>query len=191
MFAASYTRSKMMDNCSYSGTSCGSSYDELRIWTMPDGTPVSHYNEWGRAYPDRPDILKVRGAYRLRLGKGHSLNFGGLFYLNSGRPWNLIQETLTIPPELDPLEQTPSHTIYEAPRGQFRLDDRKQLDLNVEWQFPLPGRFNGYVRSEILNVTDEQVLIAVAGLPSGGEPTPTTENYQYPRIVRLMAGFAF
>jgi hypothetical protein len=197
MVAASYTRSRTMGNCLFSGMGCTTNFDELRIWTLPDGTPVSHHNEWGRSPTDRPNIVKVRGAYRLPLGKGHSLNIGGLFYLNSGMPWALIDQSVgeggvvTIPPELDPLGQEPTHTIFEEPRGQFRLPDRKQLDLNVEWAFPISGRFSGYLRTEILNVTNEQELLAIAGLPQGGDPVPTTDNYQYPRTVRALVGFSF
>jgi hypothetical protein len=190
MFGANYTYSKMMDSCRYGDNGqCASNYGELAVWTE-NGIPVSQINEWGRGLQDRPHVAKVRGAYNWNLGKGHSIVIGGLAYMHSGRAW-APGETRTIPAELDPLGQSPTLFVSLEPRGAERLDYRYQLDLNLEWRFPIAGGFSGYLRSDILNATDEQELLAISGLAATGEPNVTTENYQYPRIIRLMAGVQF
>jgi hypothetical protein len=181
---ANYTLSETEANC------CGNAYGELISWTLTDGTPVSHWNQWGRVPGDRPHLVKVRGAKRFDLGGGHSILVGGLAYYTSGQVW-APQETWVIPPELDPLGQQPSRVVFLEPRGSRRIGGRAQLDLNLEWRFPIAGSFSGYLRTEVLNVTDEQVLIGIAGLPETGEPYPTTMNYQYPREVRAFVGFSF
>jgi hypothetical protein len=183
-FGANYTLSKTEANC------CGQAYGELIDWTLEDGTPVSHWNQWGRDAWDRPHLVKVRGAKRFDLGRGHSILIGGLAYYTSGQVWTPV-ETWVIPPELDPLGQRPTRTVYLEPRGSRRVGGRAQLDMNLEWRFPIAGSFTGYLRTEVLNVTDEQVLIGVAGLPATGEPLRTTMNYQYPRGVRAFVGFSF
>jgi hypothetical protein len=183
-FGANYTLSRTEANC------CGQAYGELISWTLEDGTPVSHWNQWGRADGDRPHLVKVRGAKRFGLGRGHSILIGGLAYHTSGQVWAPV-ETWVIPAELDPLGQRPTRVVLLEPRGSRRIGGRTQLDMNLEWRFPIAGTVSGYLRTEVLNVTDEQVLIGVAGLPTTGEPSPTTWNYQYPREVRAYVGFSF
>jgi hypothetical protein len=190
MVGASYVYSELIDSCAYGDAGCATNYGELAVWTMEDGTLVSHYNMHGRGLQDRPHVAKVRGAYRAPLGRGHSINIGGLAYMHSGRAW-APGETWTIPDELNPQDQTITRFVYLEPYGAERIPTRYQLDFNLEWRFPIAGDFSGYLRGEVLNVTDEQELLAISGLPSTGEPNVTTENYQYPRMLRLLAGFQF
>jgi hypothetical protein len=192
MVGANYTYSRNLDSCFYGADGgCSHNYGELEEWTMEDGTQVSHWPYPMRSYQDRPHVGKVRGTYNWRLGKGHSLNIAGLAYFNSGRAWSR-GETQTYPEELpDPLDQNPTRFVYEEPYGAERLNTRYQLDLNLEWRFPIGGDFSGYVRGEVLNVTDEQELLAITGLPNTGIPSQSTSNYQYPRMLRMLAGFQF
>jgi hypothetical protein len=191
LFGANYTYSQALDNCGYAENGgCTSNYGELAVWTMEDGTLVSQYNEWGPSFTDATHIAKVRGAYQLKLGKGHSLNIGGLAYYVSGRPWT-PGETWTIPDELNPLAQNITRFVNLEPAGNRRITGRTQLDLNVEWRFPISGQFSGFLRTDILNATNEQSLIAIGGLPATGTPILTTDNFQYPRIFRALVGFQF
>jgi hypothetical protein len=191
MLSGSYTWSETMDNCGFlGGSGCTTNFGELQVWTNEDGVPISEQNKWGKATPDRTHNFKLRGIYNLPLGGRHTLNFAGLVLFHSGKPW-MQTESMEIPDELNPLDQTVNHNVYLNPRGTFRLDERFQLDLNVEWRFPLGGAFDGWLRAEIINVTDEQILIATAGLPTTGVPTASSENYLYPRTIRAYAGFSF
>jgi hypothetical protein len=199
MMAASYVWSKTEGNCWYlDNGSCISAYGELLDFVNPDtGEPWSHYNRFGPLRQDRPHNLKVRGAYNWRLGKGHTILFGGLAYLTSGPTWNPWR-TVT-----DPVSGGQT-TEFIEPRGSRRIDPRSQLDFNVQWSFPITGQFNGWVRGEILNIFDQQEQIGLAGMAetcfyedalgdcsATPTPSPTNQNFQYPRMIRLQVGFNF
>jgi hypothetical protein len=201
MIAASYVYSKNEGNCPMNdNNNCAAVYGGLLDWTNDDGVPWTHYNRWGELAASRPHNLKLRGAYIWQLGKGHSLNIGGLAYYWSGPVWH-PSENVTH----DPSGET--RAVYMEPRGSRRIGGRSQLDLNLQWSFPIAGQFNGWIRGEILNITDEQVQTANAGMAQscnwptdnieGGActatPTPnaTGENYQRPRYIRLQIGFNF
>jgi hypothetical protein len=193
MVAANYSLSETKDNCSYGATQatqCGTGFGELLVWTTEDGTPMSYYNEWGGPGQDRTHIAKVRGAYQLRMGRRHSLNIGGIAYYVHGRPW-APGTYQVIPPEINPLGEDLGMLVNDEPRGSRRINGRTQLDLNLEWQFPIGGQFNGWVRTEIVNALNDQVQIGTAGMSWSGVPNQSTANYQYPRRVRAYVGFSF
>jgi hypothetical protein len=116
---------------------------------------------------------------------------------NVWQPWENLPDPVT----------NQNVAVYMEPRGSRRIDDYKQLDLNLQWSFPIAGQFNGFIRGEILNITDEQVQTGIAGMAEscnwptddieGGGctatpvPAPTGANYQIPRRVRLQVGFNF
>jgi hypothetical protein len=196
MVAASYTWSKTEGNCPYGDNGvCGANYGELLDFTNEDGIPWSHYNRYGPLFQDRPHVFKVRGAYNWQIGKGHSINIGGMAYYNSGPVW-VPWRSLT-----DPVSGAVV-TVFDEPRGSRRLDGRKQLDFNLQWSFPIAGQFNGWVRTEILNITNDQETIGVTGFSEScfwadgdctQEPAPlnTSQSFQYPRSIRIQIGFNF
>jgi hypothetical protein len=201
MIAASYVYSNNEGNCPMNDNlQCNAVYGDLLDWTNDDGVPWTHYNRWGELSSSRPHNLKLRGAYNAQLGKGHSLNIGGLAYYWSGPNW-IPWENVTHTPSGE------TRAIYMEPRGNRSINGRSQLDVSLQWSFPIAGQFNGFVRGEIVNITDEQVLTATSGMPEncnwptdnieGGactgapEPYAIVENYQSPRYIRLQIGFNF
>jgi hypothetical protein len=206
MMAASYTYADTDGNCDYlDNGQCRADFNELSSWTNNDGVPWSHHNRFGPLPTGRRQMFKLRGAYNWQLGRGHSINVGGLAYATEGRDWNLW--TTRAHPELG---TTAVILEFTEPRGARRLDWRQQLDLNLEWRFPLGGNFNGYIRGEILNVLNDQEQIGIAGVVESGtpddsevvpgvpqqpgepgEPVLVQNNFQYPRAVRLQIGFNF
>jgi hypothetical protein len=196
MMAASYTLSKTEGNCQYlDNGQCIADYGELIAFTNDEGVPWSHVNRYGSLPQDRPNVFKVRGAYNWQLGRGHSILFGGLAYYHDGPVWTPYT-SLT-----DPISGG-SVLAFEEERGSRRLGGRKQLDFNVQWSFPIAGQFDGFLRTEILNLTNEQEQIGIAGMAEScfwadgdctSEPTPlpTGQNFQYPRTIRIQVGFNF
>jgi len=196
MMAASYVYSKTEGNCWYlDNGQCISNYGELLSFTNDEGTPWSYVNRFGPLRQDRPHNFKLRGSYNWQLGKGHTLLFGGLAYYNDGPswyPWRAIT---------DPVSGASTTEFLEL-RGSRRIGGRGQLDFNAQWSFPIAGQFNGWLRAEILNIFDQQDQIGLAGMAqtcfwADGDctgtptPSPTNQNFQYPRKIRIQVGFSF
>jgi hypothetical protein len=192
MLAASYSLSSTEGNCAYNDNGgCAAAFGEIRAFTNDQGVPWSEVNRYGNLREDRPHMFKLRGAYRFDLGgSGQSINIGGLLSIHSGYPWNSIEET-TIPDEIDPFNSNTSVTIFTERRGSHRTPTQSQLDLNVGWRFPIASGTTGGLRLEVINLTDEQELWGISGLPNTGVPNVTSANYQDPRRVRLLAEFRF
>jgi hypothetical protein len=202
MVAASYVWSETEGTCNMNeNLQCNPVYGTLLHFTNDNGEPWSHYNRYGDLRRSRPHNIKLRGAYNWQLGRGHTINIGGLAHYMSGnvwQPWENLPDPVT----------NQNVAVYMEPRGSRRIDDYKQLDLNLQWSFPIVGQFNGWIRGEILNVTDEQVQTGIAGMaescnwaplddPINGActatptPTPTGANFQAPRRYRLQIGLNF
>jgi hypothetical protein len=148
------------------------------------GEPLSLINYDGNLFTDRPNVFKLRGMYLLPLGKGHSLNIGGYFSLMDGTAWTRTEE-------VDVLDGQATIDTYLEPRGSNRNPRQKELNLNLEYQFPIFKTLEGAVRVEAVNATNEQALIGTVGLETSGNPTPTSANYQRPRYWRIMARLTF
>jgi hypothetical protein len=63
--------------------------------------------------------------------------------------------------------------------------------MNVSWRFPIRGRYTAGLRLEAINVTDEQEIWGIAGLPTTGQPSLTSANFQRPRRLRAVVAFRF
>jgi hypothetical protein len=191
MIAASYDLSETEGNCQYDDNGgCAANYGELDIWTNANGTPISEINRWGPLREDRPHMFKLRGAYRYDITAKQSLNAGAFFYIHSGYPWNRVEEQ-TIPDALDPLNTNQSVTVFLEPQGSRRTPTQHQLNLNLAWGFPVGGKVSGELGTELINVTDEQGLIGIAGLPTTGTALLQSGNFQNPRRLRAMMTFRF
>jgi hypothetical protein len=182
-----YTWSATEGNCiedTQGGSGCTPAPGRYIDVVNPDtGEPWSLYNAYGPLATDRPNVFKVRGLYRMPVGR-HSINFGGSLFFQSGHPWARTEN-------IDILDGTDEMTIYSEPRGSNRNPDHKELSLSVEWQFPIVSQLEAGIRLDVVNVTNEQELVGVTGLAETGEPTPSTLNYQTPRYYRVMAKFTF
>jgi hypothetical protein len=188
MVAAAYTWSETEGNCQEStqaNVGCapptGAHIDQVN----PDtGVPWTLENYDGPLATDRPHVVKLRGLYRMPLGRGHSLNIGGLFFLQSGAAWARTEE-------IEVVDGADTVIHFLEPRGSHRTPTFQELSLNLEWQFPLSQQLDGALRIDAINVTDEQELIGTDGLPETGEPTQLSLNYQRARVLRVMARVTF
>jgi hypothetical protein len=185
--AANYTYSKTEGNCLVQahGIGCRDQFGEYLDVVDPDsGEPLSTLNRWGSLRTDLPHIFKVRGSYRLPLGRGHSLNLGGLFFVQDGAAW----ESITQPN----IPGVGTITVYQEPAGSQRNPTQKQLNLNMEWDFPIVGRLEGTLRLEVVNATNQQVL---NGTPNSlrlrGTLPNSNRQYQMPRFFRVLLGLTF
>ena len=191
MVAASYDLSETEGNCQYDDNGgCASFFGELRVWTDASGTPMSEVNRWGPLREDRPHMFKLRGAYRYDITERQSLNAGAFFYIHSGYPWNRVEEQ-TIPDALDPRNTNQTVTVFLEPQGTRRTPTQMQLNLNLAWTFPVVGKLTGELGAEVINLTDEQELIGIAGLPTTGTALLQSGNFQNPRRLRAMVTFRF
>jgi hypothetical protein len=148
------------------------------------GIPLSLLNVDGNLPTDRPHVVKLRGMYLLPLGKRHSLNIGAYFSLQDGTPW-ARGGLVTV------LDGQAQIYVFQEPRGSNRTPSQKELNLNVEWQFPIFKGLEGGLMVEALNVTNEQVLIGTLGLDVRGVPAANSANYQRPRQIRIQARLTF
>jgi len=184
---ASYTYSSTEGTCwinNLATTGCAPQPGQLIDAVNADGVPLSLQNADGPLPTDRPNVIKLRGMYLWQLGRGHSLNLGGYFSYQDGTPWAL---TALVPV----LDGAASLTVFQEPRGSNSTPTQKELNLNAEWQFPLYKGLHGGLRVEVVNATNEQVLIGTVGLETTGKPVPTSANYQRPRYYRIMARITF
>ncbi len=190
---AAYTWSKTEGNCDYTddgggayiGGGCGGlGFHEQFV--NQDGIPYSRVNRWGRLATDRPHNFKVSGSYLAPLGRGHTLNLGGGFFIQSGEPYALIATVV------EPYTQQ-GVGYYLEPRGSRRNPSVYQLNANLGWSFPIKKQVTGEVRLDINNVTNAQELIGAIGraTPPDGDPFPTSLNYQTPRYYRIEVKLTF
>ena len=185
MVAASYTWSETEGNCqANNGLACADNYGELIDLVDPvSGEPYSTYNRWGLINQDKEHVFKVRGLYVANLGGGHSVDIGGLFFFQSGVPWELIETV-----EVSGL----TVTHFLEPRGSRRIEDQHQLNASVSWNFPLGLGLEGKIGMEVLNVTDEQAQIGTDdSLRLTGKSNLSTLIIQRPRAFRLLATITF
>jgi len=189
--AVNYTYSETEGNCSMSEQARGCDLGFGNYLDVPDpetGVPASVVNRWGPLSTDDTHVFKIRGLYRLPVGKGHALSVGGSALFNSGEPWQLI-ENVDVVVDGVPVAQT---TMFLEPRGSRRTPTYKQLNLNLEWGFPISGSMAGAIRGQINNVTNEQEWIGVVGSTlQTGEPANTSIVYQRPRYITILASFTF
>jgi hypothetical protein len=171
MVGAGYSYSSTEGTCELppvAGLGCSPQVGELIDVVDPDtGVPYSLQNYDGRFFTDRPHVFKGRGMYLMPLGKRHTLNIGAYFSLQDGAAYALT----AVRPVLD---GAASIFTYLEPRGSKRNPRQKELNLNLEWQFPIVKTLEGAVRLEAVNVTNEQVLIGTLGLTTTGNPMPTS-----------------
>jgi hypothetical protein len=191
---AAYTWSETKANCyTVFHASCTHSYGDMRAITNDDGVPLSTVNRYGYPSNHLPHVVKIRGNYLFRLGKGHSVNVGGFAQYQSGSRWQLIANRTEPVPGVEP-EFTHTVVEYLEPAGNRSLGDIYQIDLNASWRFPIARSLSGSLRIEILNATNqqEQVFIAGAGMLAG-DPLAGLHSglFQQPRAYRALVMLSF
>jgi hypothetical protein len=186
-FGASYNWAETTGTCNLprQGAECQLDLGAMIDFVDPEtGVPWSLLNRDGTLDTDRTHVVKLRGMYRLPLGRGHTLNISGMLFHQSGEVWTARQQVPVAPGQ--------NVWVYQEPLGSNRLDDQKQLNTTLEWRFPIAGGVTGALRWEVWNVTNEQELIGKAGtLETRGFPAPDSRNYQRPLTQTILASITF
>jgi hypothetical protein len=192
MLNASYTWADTQGTCWHQyNLRCADSLGRLRDFTNEDGIPWTVVNRDGTPRNGYPHQFKVRGAYLLPLGRGHSLTLSGFFKYRNGRRWEMIETGVDIHP--DP-EITETAIVYQEPAGSRHLDDLWQLNGSVKWRFPIVAGLEGSVLFEANNVTNEQVQTGLSNPGrAAGDPSVSTQSayFQAPRTVRLLVTLSY
>ena len=162
------------------------------------GEPISTVNRAGRdglgggvgpgdgffgSGVDRPFIWKTFGFKVWTIGQ-HSINVGGTLTWQDGVAWGR-GELLAAPSTNDPIN---SVYIPLERNGTRRLPSFYDFNMTGAWTFPIRGQFNGQLRIEAINVTDQQDQINT-GLY--GEPLRVRREFQRPRQFRASLAFTF
>ncbi|HEX8618895.1 MAG TPA: hypothetical protein VF911_15025, partial [Thermoanaerobaculia bacterium] len=118
---------------------------------------------------DQTHRLRAWASYDQPLGFLGDLNVSVLQRFDSGVPYSAVQ---TINVTGNPLKgevyvanpgyATPGNTqnYYFSDRGEFRTEDITATDLALNWTLPIT-RVNVFVQGELINVFNEQAIIAV------------------------------
>jgi hypothetical protein len=148
-------------------------------------TDVTVVNRDGRTSFDREHVFNLVGLKRFDFGN-HDLSLGAYYFFRSGLRWGLRPNTtLTFPGST----QTITTTRYDQPRDSEQLEDTFNINLNLDWSFPIAGTVRGKVGGEVANITNEQELVVVN--LANGNPGVGTAAYQVPREFRLKVGITF
>jgi outer membrane receptor for ferrienterochelin and colicin len=144
--------------------------------------------------------VRAWGNYRLSFERAGVLSFGGVFTYQSGLPWSKLG---AVPFADDPTylqDATSSYSYYPEGRGTERFNGWWRLDMSARYQFPLVKDLNGWVKVDVLNVTNNDELISfdTSGtiengnfLPSSTFGSATDADYQLPRSFLLTLGLQF
>ena len=148
-------------------------------------TDATIVNREGRTSFDRQHVLNLLGLKRWELG-AHDVSLGAYYFFRSGERWGLRPNTTVAHPVSG---QRISTTTYREPRDAQQLEDIFNVNLSVDWTFPIAGQVRGRFGAEAANLTDEQEIVVVN--ITNGEPSPGVVAYQVPRELRLKIGVSF
>ena len=155
---------------------------------MVGATGVTTRFREGRNSFDREHVFNLVGLKRFDLGKegNQDITVGAYYFFRSGQRWGLRPNTtLSFPGSAE----TITTTTYVEPRDANQLEDTFNLNLNVDWSFPIGGSVRGKVGAEAANVTNEQEVI-VNNIATG-QPSPGIAAFQTPREYRVKVGVTF
>jgi len=187
-FAGSYAYAETTGTCNLprNGTQCQGGLGAYIDAVDPvSGVPWTLLNRDGNLDTDRTHVFKLRGVYRLQLGHGHSVSISGQFFNMSGEVYARYHMYKPVP-------GASNVRVYDEPVGSNRLDDQKQLNASLEWNFPIAGSFAGYLRWQVNNVTNEQNITGKLGsLERNGKHTLDYRNLQRPLTQTVFVGFTF
>jgi len=133
------------------------------------GTPIGDYERsrpeanavpQGNLYDDTAHRVQAWGNYRFDLKRTGSLVLGGIARFQSGSNWSRTAQVLLAD---DPGYNLPPGSTYEHffdGRGNNTFDHGWTFDLSTRWQFPIFTRLNGWLKATVLNVFNNDALIA-------------------------------
>jgi hypothetical protein len=104
--------------------------------------------------------LRLWGDYRFDFGRAGNLTLGGIFWYRSGQAWNRTAGASMTSDASYLNEAGQSYTKFFDGRGNNRFDGFWNLDTSIKYQFSFWRDLGMYVKADILNVTNEDSLIA-------------------------------
>ena len=187
-------------------------------------TSFSHFPE-GPLDDFQEHKLRAWTNYNLGLGRAGSLNFGLLANWDSGRTFSrtyrLARPTAgqnAVLAAQGYVDAPGAQTIFFGRRGDFEFDDALTFDLSVNYQLPIFGDFDLWLKADITNIFNDDTQIsgstAVTGCFADGrtgcvgpedslglpltfsEPTSfasdsSNASFVAPREYKLTLGFRF
>lgn len=182
-------------------------YPEIR-------TPFTHF-PIGPLDDFQEHKLRAWTNYNVGLGRAGSLNFGFLANWDSGRTFSRTS-TIGITAEQNAIlnalyvDGPTSQTIRYGRRGDFEFDDSLTFDVAVNYQLPIFGDFDLWLKADITNIFNDDTQtsgsttvtpnfndVDALGLPqSFTEPTSfasdsSNASFVAPREYKLTVGFRF
>ena len=140
---------------------------------------VNQVNRFGPAPYDRPHQLRVHGTRRWSWGR-NQLTLGTVLQYRDGTPYQLEQFEF-------------AGIRFLTPRGSERLPAALQWDLALTWDWRLASQLELELKTEVLNVTDEQEIQGVETLVDTGRAglPRSVDDIQSPRAYRFTLGLRF
>jgi hypothetical protein len=133
------------------------------------GTPIGNYERsrpeaaavpHGNLYDDTPHRIQAWGNYRIDLKRAGSLVLGGIARFESESNWSRTAQVLLAddPAYNNEVGQTYEH-FFDG-RGNNSFDSWWSLDVSARWQFTIFKRLDGWLKATVVNVFDNDDLIA-------------------------------
>jgi hypothetical protein len=175
------------------------------IGDYPDSVNQEAAVPYGFSDDDLRHRARVWGTRTFDFGRAGSLVLGGIGTYQSGLPYSL---TGLVPLADDPdyLNDTGTYTFFVGGRGTQRFSGFWRLDLSGRYAFNIVKDFNAYLKVDVINVTNNDELIAfntggsvvdngngiLVFQPGAAFGTPRNKlDYQTPRSYFLAFGVEF
>lgn len=162
------------------------------------GVPVSTINRYGTVGENNEVTWNSYGFKVWNLGgSGQRLTVGGSFSWRSGKPWQRqagagLGSCGSTFDGCDPVQAAISSgtALYLEPRGtRDPFNANWNVNLQLNWEFPIRGDLRGSLRLEGRNVTDNQESLRWTS--QGEVNTSRYIGWQAPRRFALSATFSF
>jgi hypothetical protein len=188
------------------------------IGNYPEITNAERFYPTGALNDFAEHKVRLWTNYNLGLGRAGNMNFGFLMNFDSGRTQSRTvafggptPEQQAILNSLGYVDGPSTQTIYFGRRGDYAFDDSLTFDVSVNYQLPIFGDFDLWIKADITNVfnDDSQISGSTAvgfdpnspvdalGFPTGYiEPSSfgtasQNSDYTIPREYKFTVGFRF
>ena len=135
-------------------------FDYPEIFTAERNYPFGRLNDFQR------HKVRIWGVYNLGLGWAGDVDLGGIWRYNSGLTYSLASSGVNLTPQQDALlaqhgyaSDPISQTLYYGERGTENQRGYGLLDLSVQYQIPVWQTAEPYVKFELYNVFNNDMLI--------------------------------
>ncbi len=211
----------------YTWSQTKGNYDEnhthaigTQIGNWVESRPESAAVPYGLLNTDITHRLRAWGNYRWNFDRAGQFVLGSVLTYESGEVWNKVA---SVPYNDNPayLNDTGTYEHFFDGRGSDRFDGWWRLDLSGRYQFPVWKQLNGWLKVDVLNLTNESAVISYGTSASavtnaagtlvweadgncgpGKDPWPSTScsrfgrisserDYQRPRTYLITFGLTF